>query len=117
MRRILLVDDDYATLEVSRMVLERHGFEVKLASNGEEALYLAQAEPPDLVITDFMMPIMNGVELAAGLRQHPALQRVPVVLVSGSQLHEIGTLDLFDGHISKPIRVDQLLDVIKQMLG
>ena len=116
MRRILLVDDDYATLEVTRMVLEHAGFAVEIASNGEEALVAAKAEPPHIVITDFMMPVINGVQLAERMVEDERLRDIPVVLVSGSQLIEIGGIERFAAHLKKPVLLDDLLAVIGDIL-
>jgi DNA-binding response OmpR family regulator len=99
------------------MVLEHEGFAVTIASNGEDALRAAEEEPPDLVITDYMMPIMNGAELLRRMRASPLLASVPVIMVTASAAHDIGELERCDRLISKPVTVDELLAAIRAVLG
>ena len=117
MRRILFVDDDFAVAEVTRMVLEHEGFAVTIASNGEDALSATASEHFDLVITDFMMPIMNGAELTRQLRQKPALREIPVILITATPTSEVPDLKLYARQLSKPITVDELLLAIRTVLG
>lgn len=80
-KRILLVDDNKSGAPARKSALVEHGFEVSTASSGHEALELFQESPFDLVVTDYRMPKMNGVQLIAALRElRPAL---PVVILSG----------------------------------
>jgi CheY-like chemotaxis protein len=80
-KRILLVDDNKSGAPARKSALAEHGFEVSTASSGHEALEIFQQTPFDLVVTDYRMPKMNGVQLIAALRELcPAL---PVVILSG----------------------------------
>jgi CheY-like chemotaxis protein len=117
MRRILFVDDDFAVAEVTRMVLEHEGFAVTIAANGEDALVAAETESFDLVITDYMMPIMNGGELVKRLRASPTLRRIPVIMASATSSNEIAEAEACDGLLAKPITVDTLLVAIRAILG
>lgn len=84
MSTILLADDEFAMLEVYSIILERLGHRVLRAGDGEQALELARSQRPDLVVTDWMMPRMNGIELRQALSRDEALQGVPVILHSAS---------------------------------
>jgi CheY-like chemotaxis protein len=79
---VLVVDDESHISHVVSIKLRQAGLRVVVASDGEEALDLAAAERPALVISDFQMPLMNGLELAKSLRRAPDLARVPVLLVT-----------------------------------
>ncbi len=117
MQRILFVDDDFAVAEVTRMVLEHEGFAVTICSNGEDALHAAEAERPDLVITDYMMPIMNGGELVRSLRADPLLRTVPVIMVTANSLSEVAGVEHCARVLNKPITVDDLMEAIRGVLG
>jgi two-component system, sensor histidine kinase and response regulator len=84
MSRVLIVEDEAALLEVFAEVVEGLGHEAVRAQDGEQALLLARTEPPDLVVSDHMMPRRTGVELLRALRAEPALARVPFVLLSAA---------------------------------
>jgi CheY-like chemotaxis protein len=84
-RRVLIVDDDAPFLELLQLCFAKANFDVILASNGEEALkILLESEPPDLVLSDFMMPEVNGIELVRHLKASAKLFDTPVVLMSGN---------------------------------
>jgi CheY-like chemotaxis protein len=84
MSTILLVDDDPELLELYSDVLELMGHTLLRARDGREALVLARQRRPDLVVTDWMMPEMNGVELCQALASAPELQHIPVIMQSAS---------------------------------
>ena len=117
MKRILVVDDDFAVLEVTKVVLEQEGFSVATASNGEDALAMAKTEPPDVVVTDFMMPFMNGAELARQMRASPLLAPIPIIMVSATSAAEVGSIDgLSITFLAKPVTIDGLLRALRQVL-
>jgi CheY-like chemotaxis protein len=117
MKRVLLVDDDFAVLEITKLILEHEGFSVATASNGEDALAMAEAEPPDIVVTDFMMPLVNGAELARLMRASPSLAPIPIIMVSATARAEVGPMDgLGITFIPKPVTLDALLRLIQQVL-
>jgi len=84
MSTVLLVDDEAAILEVYSYVLERMGHRVLRARDGVQALELARSRRPDLVVTDWMMPRMNGVELCGALTRDEAFQGMPIIMHSAS---------------------------------
>ncbi len=87
-RTILICDDEPHVTQLMGLTLGDAGFRVREAADGRKALELALAEPPDLVITDFQMPRMNGIELARHLRSRPETMRVPVIMLT-SRSHRI----------------------------
>jgi PAS domain S-box-containing protein len=82
--RVLVVDDDPVQRRLIRARLDLAGFDVTLAKEGREALRLARRAPPDAVLSDVLMPGMDGFRLCQAMRRDPALARVPVVLLSSS---------------------------------
>ena len=82
--RILVVDDQPANLRAVSALLTRHGYEVATAGNGDEALALATAQVPDLLLLDMMMPGMDGFELLAQLKQHPELRKLPAIFLTAA---------------------------------
>src|SRR3546814_3792414 len=85
MALIVVADDEFLLAEMLADLLEDAGHEVLTASQGEAALRLVRERRPELVITDFMMPLMTGLELAEAIRDDPAVSAIPILLVSGAQ--------------------------------
>lgn len=81
-RRVLLAEDDRFLRKAAEASLKRHGFTVLTAADGEEALRLAQAEMPDLVLLDLIMPKMQGFEVLRLLKQDPKTALIPVIVLS-----------------------------------
>ena len=81
-RRVLLAEDDRFLRKAAETALKRHGFTVVPAGDGEEALRLARAEPPDLVLLDLIMPKMQGFEVLRALKADPGTAPIPVVILS-----------------------------------
>jgi CheY-like chemotaxis protein len=116
MKKILVVDDEFDILTTWRLVLEMEGYEVVTASNGRAALDTARANPPALVITDWMMPHMDGVELIRQLSLSDELGRVPVILMSAAA--NAPTLEHPNARFHrKPLSIDDLLDSVKRLIG
>lgn len=82
MSTILLVDDELDLLELYTDVLEVMGYQVLHAHDGLEALELARRQPPDLIVTDWMMPRLDGVELCQRVYEDPGLHGIPIILHS-----------------------------------
>jgi CheY-like chemotaxis protein len=81
-RRILLVEDDRFLRKAAEATLRQNGFQVLTATDGEEGLRLAQAEIPDLILLDLIMPKMQGFEVLRILKQDRATARIPVIILS-----------------------------------
>jgi CheY-like chemotaxis protein len=80
--RVLLVDDHPHVLRVLRLTLEKEGFEVATAANGEEGLFVAELRMPDAVVTDIQMPRMNGREFCAALDERFPLRAFPIFVMT-----------------------------------
>src|SRR3546814_3933028 len=80
--RILIVEDEAALVTLLRYNLEREGYEVAAAHDGEEALVLAREAPPDLVLLDWMLPLASGIEVCRRLRRDPEMRDVPVIMLT-----------------------------------
>ena len=111
---ILVVDDEFDVLSAYTMLFEYRGYRVRTAGNGEEALAKAALERPDIVISDYMMPVMDGAELCLRCRADPALRDVPFILTSAG----IPRKDLAipcDSFFKKPIRFEALVEEIGKL--
>jgi CheY-like chemotaxis protein len=111
--RILVVDDEPDLRFLLRRIFERAGYEVVEASHGGDALEAVRASLPDLVVTDIMMPVMDGVELIRRLRAHPATAEIPIVAASGDS-HLAGAADVV---LPKPYQKDQLVEAVTALLA
>jgi len=80
---ILLCDDELPILRAVEFKLRKVGFSVKLAQNGEVAWAVIQEAAPDLIVSDYQMPILDGLELAKRVRENPATQHIPFILLTG----------------------------------
>lgn len=81
-KRVLVVDDEIHIVQVVAIKLRNNGFEVLTAENGAQALEIACEQIPDLVITDYQMPLMTGVEFIENLREHPGASEMPVIMLT-----------------------------------
>jgi CheY-like chemotaxis protein len=110
--RILVVDDEPGQRFLLRRIFERAGHEVSDAGNGAAALRAVQESAPDLVVTDVMMPVMDGVELIRCLRDDPATAHIPV-LAASADAHRAGAADAV---VLKPYEWRHLLSVADALL-
>ena len=85
-RRLLLADDDPVQLKLLRLQFDHAGFRVEVAHHGAEALAMARREPPDLIITDVLMPHLDGFDLCLEVRNDAQLRNIPIILVSANYL-------------------------------
>lgn len=114
---ILVVDDEVDITDTYAMLFELHDFTVITASNGADALAKASQAMPDIVVSDCMMPLMNGIDFCIALRALPGGQRVPVILSSGApELHDLSHSP-HDMFLRKPIFFEQLLDHVQRLLS
>lgn len=115
---IVIAEDEFLIADVLVIMLEDAGYEVASASHGKAALTLVREKRPSLVITDFMMPLMTGLELAQAIRADGELAHIPVMLVSGAQ-GSIGRAhpDVFDAVLDKPYNENQLLETVSRLLS
>jgi two-component system alkaline phosphatase synthesis response regulator PhoP len=119
-KKILVVDDEAHIVHVVSMKLRNAGFEVVTAGDGEEALETAEAERPDLLITDYHMPRMNGVELCCELRKSDSLRAIPAIMLTArgyalepEDMERTGIRTV----LSKPFSPRELLTTVRGVLG
>lgn len=112
MRRVLVVDDESSMRFLLRMVFEAEGFEVVEAHHGAAALKLVEEEQPDLVVTDLMMPVMNGRELIERLRADAETAEIPILVVSANANIAVAGAD---AALSKPLDIDALLATARSL--
>ncbi|MCL2936942.1 MAG: response regulator transcription factor [Trichodesmium sp. MAG_R02] len=117
--KILLVDDEPGLREAVKLYLEDSGFDVCVASNVEDALGLLQSNLPDLVITDIMMPQVDGYQFLQKLREEPRFKTLPVVLLTAKGM----TTDRISGYqagcdayLPKPFDPEELLAIVENLL-
>ena len=119
--RVLVVDDALTVRELQRGILERAGFEVRVASDGDQALALLAEEPSDLVLTDVEMPNVDGFALTRAIRSHPSLSNLPVLILSSraSETDRQRGLDAgADGYIVKSgFDEGRLLSAVNRLIG
>ncbi len=106
MSTILIVDDEPNMRFLVRVTLEQAGYVVLEAHHGAAALALASESPPDLVITDLMMPVMGGRALIDRLRSNAATASIPIIVLSANGSLQAGDADVALG---KPFEIDELL--------
>jgi signal transduction histidine kinase len=116
--RLLIVDDVPDNLFLVRTILEEEGYEIITSSNGHEALQIIEAEPPDLVLLDVMMPKMDGYEVTRRIRARQDLPFIPILLITAyDRANAVKGLDLgADEFIRKPIEADELLARVRSLL-
>lgn len=118
--RILVVDDEAHILQVLSLKLRNAGYEVITAVDGEEAFEYASKQNPDLVITDFQMPYMTGLELCRALAGQASTAKIPVLMLT-ARGHALEAEDLELGNIkdvlSKPFSPRAVVEQIQRLLG
>lgn len=119
-KTILAVDDEAAIRSLIQINLEHAGYAVETAKNGTEALALIEARPYDLVISDIMMPEMDGIELLAMVRKQPAIQNTRFILLTANDREEDfvqGYLQGADLYLTKPFAPAQLLEWVSRVVA
>lgn len=118
--RVLIVDDDRRILELLVELLELEGYEIASASDGAEALELAQSFDPDVVVSDVVMPVVGGLELCRRLKEDPRTAYVPVLLISGiRKSNDAGIEGLYagaDDYLDLPFRNEELLVKVARLV-
>jgi len=118
-KKVLVVDDEIHIVHVVAIKLRNNGYEVLSADNGAEAFELACEERPDIIVTDFQMPVMSGLELVEKLREHEETKDVPVIMLTARSfaIPKEQQEDLrISGCLSKPFSPKELLGNIEDVL-
>jgi CheY-like chemotaxis protein len=121
---ILVVDDDPDFVEITRTVLEKEGYEVISAANGDQGLLRMRNEHPDLVVLDIMMSsVLDGVSVSQAMREDEELRQIPLVMASSIAQSEHA--DQFptdeymhvDAWLSKPVQPAELISTVNKLIG
>lgn len=119
-RKILIADDEAHIRHVLSMKLANAGYEVVIATDGEEALEICLAERPDLVCTDYQMPYLSGMELCQKLHANQATRDIPILMLTArgfeleaEKMAAIGILDV----LTKPFSPREILAKVRQLIG
>ena len=118
MALVLVVEDEFGITELLDAVLTEEGHRVLTAMNGKQGLEMLAAERPDLIFTDYMMPVMDGAAMLGAIAADPGLRDIPVVVMSS--MPEMTIAERCSGYVTfirKPFRLFQLLDVVERVLG
>lgn len=118
--KVLVCDDEPHIVHVVSAKLKNNGFEVVTAGDGEEAFATAKADMPDLVITDYQMPYLSGLELCARLRNDAQTAQIPVIMLTarGFSLSDDDTSDTnIRKVLPKPFSPREVLACVNQILG
>jgi len=118
-KRVLIVDDEIHIVHVVAIKLRNNDYEVISADNGAEAFELACSEKPDIIVTDFQMPVMTGLELVEKVRQCDQTKDIPVILLTARNfaIEEQQEEDLqISQCLSKPFSPKELLENIEDIL-
>jgi two-component system phosphate regulon response regulator PhoB len=117
MNKILIADDDSDVRDLCRMVLSGEGFEVVEAEDAPSGIARAREQQPDLILLDWMMPEVDGIDALRDLKRHPLTREIPVVMLTA--LDGVGEITLAtyhgaDGYMTKPFEAQDLLHLVQR---
>lgn len=117
--QVLVVEDEAALATMLRYNLEKHGYRVAEATDGQEALARIAEHPPDLVLLDWMLPSLSGIEVCRQIRRRPETSLLPVIMLTARTEDQdaVRALDIgADDYITKPFSIDSLMARIRALL-
>ena len=120
MPKILLIEDNELNRDMLSRRLERRGFQVALAADGEQGVSLARAEVPDLILMDMSLPVIDGWEATRQLKSIPSLSKVPIIALTAHAMsgdREKALEAGCDDYDTKPIELPRLLEKIQALLA
>jgi CheY-like chemotaxis protein len=118
MQTVLVVDDEFGVAEVLQSILEDEGYRVVTAINGKQALTRLAEHTPDVIMLDYMMPIMDGTQALAAIRKDATSQKIPVIMMSS--LEEVAVRETctdYDSFLRKPFRAMAVVKLVAQLLS
>lgn len=119
-KKILVVDDSITSITMNQMVLDRGPYDVVTAHDGAEGLERALADPPDLILLDITMPVMDGFEMLTQIRAMEATSTIPVIMVTTHgemENMELGYTKGCNDYVTKPVDAEELLAKVDNWLG
>jgi two-component system KDP operon response regulator KdpE len=115
--RVLIVEDNSDVRRLYAIGLNQRGYEVKLAANGAEAVERIESEQPDVILLDWLMPLMDGGEVLDRLSRGRGMPSIPIIVISGQPAPQGGALDpRIQCWLTKPVTIDELVAQIQQPL-
>jgi len=117
--RILIIEDERALAEVLTYNLDKEGFEVSWAADGQDGVRKAQAAPPDMIVLDLMLPVIEGYEVCRMLRSDPKTQSIRILMLTArsEEVDEIVGFNMgADDYVTKPFKIKPLIHRIKALL-
>lgn len=120
MKKILVIEDNEQNLYLVSFILEKHGYEVVVAMDGQEGIDKATTEKPDLILLDIQLPVMDGHAVARQLRKITELDNIPIIAVTSYAMtgdREKAIESGCNGYIEKPINPDNFMEQIEKHLG
>lgn len=111
------MEDEVSNSELLKFLLELEGFSVLVASNGKEALELLGRDRPDLIISDVMMPLMDGPELCKALAEIPECREIPMILMSAAAEKTLKNCHSAVAFFKKPLDLEDMLETIERVMG
>ncbi len=118
-QRLVIIDDQFDVLELLKYNLVHEGYEVKMFFNAVDALKYINTDNTDLLITDWMLPEMDGLELCRNLKMSQSTRDIPLVMLTGKndEIDAVTALEVgAEDYITKPIRIRELLSRVKKIL-
>ena len=120
MATVLIVDDSPTEVHAYQQMLERHGFDVESATDGETSIRKAEEVRPDLILMDVVMPGMNGFQATRQLNKNPETARIPIIIISTKDQETDKVWGLRQGardYVVKPVKEEDLIERVKGLLG
>lgn len=114
--RVLVIDDDASSLELSKRILAKRGYSVLTASSGADGIKLAREQHPDIIVLDVIMPEMDGWQVLEKLRAIPATANIPIIMQSMLSERELGLAMGADDYLTKPVDKSDLPNAIRKLL-
>lgn len=123
-KNILIVDDDPDFVEAVKLIVEKGGYDVRIAYDGQEGIELVNEKAPDLIVLDVMMPVMNGHEACAKIKSEEKTAEIPIILLTAvadrvttsTYTHRDMLESEADDYMPKPVEPKELLELIKSWL-
>ena len=116
-KKVLLVDDEVKLVATVKVFLELNGYDVVTAHNGQEGLQVARAEIPDLIVSDIMMPVMDGYSMLKELKTDVKFKDIPVIMLTAKDgLSDLCEIEGARQFLVKPFDLEMLVQVVQRFL-
>ena len=119
-KRVLIIEDNLSNLELTSELIQATGHQAICATSGNDALSIARAEQPDLILLDVQLPGVDGLTVARALKAEPATKEIPIVGISAHAMPEDEARALQAGciaYLRKPLDTRHFLDLMERLLG